>query len=158
MPLVWRLVWPQFADKLDGEGSRIAGGRWNSRGHRALYTSANLSLSVLEVYVHLAPEMRDTLPVLAAVRVAIPDNVGVTHVTAARLAELLTEQDPLAACQTVGDDWIGRGDDLVLEVPSILVPEEANLILNPAHPAMSDVSIVSTRAFRFDPRPASAAG
>ncbi len=152
MPLVWRLVWPQFADKLDGEGSRIAGGRWNSRGYRAVYTSANLSLSVLEVYVHLAPEMRDALPVLAAVRIAIPDNVGVARVSAARLAELLKEQNPLAACQAVGDDWISRGDDLVLEVPSILVPEEANFILNPAHPAMSEVSIFSTRAFHFDPR------
>src|SRR5947207_1076097 len=126
MPLVWRLVRPRFADKLDGEGSRVTGGRWNSRGRRALYTSANLSLSILEVYIHLAPEMRNELPALAAVRIAIPDGAAIARITAPRLSELMAEPDPVAACQTVGDDWIDRGDDLVLEVPSILVPEESN--------------------------------
>lgn len=155
MPLVWRLVRPDFADKLDGEGARIAGGRWNSPGRAALYTSANLSLSVLETYVHLAPEMRDNLPVLAALRISVPDTAGLRRVDAEHLATLLERPDPLVACQTVGDEWLGRGDDLVLEVPSILVPEENNLVLNPAHPAMADVSIVSTRAFHFDPRLAS---
>ncbi len=52
----------------------------------------------------------------------------------------------------MGDDWLDRSDDLVLEVPSVLVPEETNLILNPAHPRMREVKIVSTRAFHFDPR------
>jgi RES domain-containing protein len=152
MPLAWRLARPEFADKLDGEGAGIVGGRWNSPGRAALYTSANLSLSVLEVYVHLAPEMRDALPVLEAVRISIPDTAGVTRLDAKRLVVLLGMPDSLAACQAVGDEWIGRGDNLVLEVPSILVPEEANFVLNPAHPAMGEVSIVSTRAFRFDPR------
>jgi RES domain-containing protein len=152
MPLVWRLVRPEFADKLDGEGSRVAGGRWNSRGRRALYASEHLSLGVLEVYVHLAPEMRDNLPVLAAVQISIPDNVGTARITRERLAQLLTKPDPLAACQAVGDDWLGRGDDLVLQVPSILVPEEDNSILNPAHPDMRNVAIIATRTFRFDPR------
>jgi len=152
MPLVWRLVRPEFADKLDGEGSGIAGGRWNPRGRRALYTSENLSLSVLEVYVHLAPEMRDELPALAAMRISVPDSGGIARVSPERLAALLAEANPLAACQATGNDWISRGDDLVLQVPSILVPEEHNLVLNPAHPAMSDVSIVSRRSFHFDPR------
>lgn len=152
MPLVWRLVRPEFADKLDGAGAKIAGGRWNSPGRGALYTSAHLSLSVLETYVHLAPEMRDELPVLAAIRISIPDDAGIAQVSPGRLAALLTEANPLAACRAAGDDWISRGRDLVLQVPSILVPEEANLVLNPAHPAMGDVAIVSTRSFRFDPR------
>lgn len=152
MPLVWRLARPEFAEHLDGEGSRLVGGRWNPIGRAALYTSEHLSLSVLEVYVHLPPQMRDVLPILTAVQISIPDDVGLTRVTAQQLAELLASSDPLAASLAIGTAWIDRGLDLVLQVPSVLVPEEANLVLNPAHPRMGEVRIVSTRAFRFDPR------
>jgi RES domain-containing protein len=152
MPLVWRLARPEFAEHLDGEGSRIEGGRWNPIGLQALYTSEHLSLSVLEVYVHLPPDMRDVLPVLTAVQISIPDRAGSARVTPERLTELLASADPLAACQAIGEAWISRGRDLVLQVPSVLVPEETNLILNPAHPRMREVKIVSARAFHFNPR------
>jgi RES domain-containing protein len=152
MPLVWRLARPEFAEHLDGEGSRIEGGRWNPIGLPALYTSEHLSLSVLEVYVHLPPQMRDALPVLTAVQISIPDIIGMTRVSPERLEELLASADPLAACQTIGAAWISRGHDLVLQVPSVLVPEETNLILNPANLRMREVKLVSTRAFHFDPR------
>lgn len=156
MPVVWRLSRPEFADELNGEGARLFGGRWNSRGQRALYTASHLSLSILEVYVNIPPEQRDDLPVLRAVCISIPFNASTARVTRERLSKLMAQPDPMAACRAVGDDWISRGGDLALEVPSILVPEETNLILNPAHPAMSGVSIVRTRAFQFDPRLAAA--
>lgn len=152
MAVVWRLARPEFAEHLDGEGSRIEGGRWNPIGRPALYTSEHLSLSVLEVYVHLPPQMRDVLPVLAAVQISIPDGVGTTRVTTQQLAGLLASPDPLAACQASGAAWIDRGSDLVLQVPSVLVPEETNLVLNPAHARMGEVKIVSTRTFYFNPR------
>lgn len=152
MPLVWRLARPEFAKHLDGEGSRIEGGRWNPIGLPALYTSQHLSLSVLEVYVHLPAQMHDDLPVLAAVQISIPDRAGIARVTRQQLAELLASASPLAACQGIGSAWISGGRDLVLQVPSVLVPEETNLILNPAHPRMREVKIAATRPFRFDPR------
>jgi RES domain-containing protein len=152
MPLVWRLARPEFAERLDGEGSRIEGGRWNPVGVPALYTSEHLSLSVLEVYVHLPPQMRDILPVLAAVQMSVPDRAGVTRVMPERLSELLASENSTAACQEIGQAWISRGHDLVLRVPSIFVPEESNLILNPLHPHMADVRIVSSREFHFDSR------
>ena len=152
MPLVWRLARPEFAEQLDGEGSRIEGGRWNPIGAPALYTSQHLSLAVLEIYVHLPPQMRDALPVLTAVQISIPEKAGSARVTPERLVELLASADPLAACRVVGEAWVSRGRDLVLEVPSVVVPEESNLILNPIHPHMANVKIVSTRPFYFDPR------
>ena len=152
MPFTWRLARPEFAEHLDGEGSRIEGGRWNPIGLQAVYTSEHLSLSVLEVYVHLPPEMRDVLPVLTAVQISIPDRAGSARVTPERLTDLLASADPHAACQAIGEAWISHGRDLMLQVPSVLVPEDTNLILNPAHPRMREVKIVSTRAFHFDPR------
>jgi RES domain-containing protein len=152
MPDVWRLIRPEYGDRLDGEGSKIAGGRWNSIGRNAVYTSPHLSLAVLETYVNIPQELRDDLPVLSAVRIAVPDDAGAAKVSEGQFADLIALPDPLAASRLAVDDWLDRGDALVLEVPSVLVPEETNLILNPAHPRMREVKISSTRAFHFDPR------
>ena len=152
MPLVWRLTPPEFHTELDGEGARLFGGRWNSPGLRALYTSSHLSLSVLETYVNFPLVLRTSLPVFQAVRISISDNASTMRISPAQLDELLTTPDPAAASRSVGDDWITRRDSLVLQVPSVLVPEEDNLIVNPDHPDAREVRIVSTRAFHFDPR------
>jgi RES domain-containing protein len=152
MPLVWRLARSEFANELDGEGPRLFGARWTSRGRNAVYTSSYLSLSVLEVYVNIPQEVRDELPILQAVRIFVPDDARTAQVPQDQLAGLMSGPGPIAASRTVGDNWLDRGDTLVLEVPSAIVPEETNLILNPAHPRMRDVKIVSTRAFHFDPR------
>ncbi len=152
MTTVWRLAPPAFAHLLEGEGSRIAGGRWNSPGRQVLYTSAHLSLSVLEVYVHIAPALRDDMPEFEALRIDVPDDAGMTNVSIDQFERLMASRDPLAACQSAGDDWTSRGVDLVLRAPSVLVPEDLNLMLNPAHPRMHEVAIRSSRRFRFDPR------
>ena len=152
MPLVWRLARSEFANELDGEGSRLFGGRWTSRGRNALYAASHLSLSILEVYVNIPQELRDDLPFLQAVRIAIPDDLAATQISQEQLAGFMTQDDPIAASRRAGDGWLDRGGTLVLEVPSVLVPEETNLILNPAHPRMAEVNIIGSLAFRFDPR------
>jgi RES domain-containing protein len=152
MPILWRLTPPEFARALDGEGSRGPGGRWNSPGGRVVYTSAHLSLCVLEVYVHIAPELRDDLPQFEAVCISVPDDANRSEISLDRFANLMANVDALAACQEVGDAWLSDGRHLILQAPSALVPEEANFMLNPAHPRMREVAIVSTRRFRFDPR------
>jgi RES domain-containing protein len=152
MPLVWRLAPPEFHTELDGEGARLFGGRWNSPGLRALYTSSHLSLSVLETYVNIPPALRNSLPVFQAVKISIPDAASTTRILPAQLTEFLIAPDPAAASRAIGDDWIRRRDSLVLQVPSVLVPEEDNLIVNAEHPGAREVRIVSTRAFQFDPR------
>jgi RES domain-containing protein len=158
MATVWRLTPPQFAHMLDGEGSREAGGRWNSPGRRAVYTSSHLSLCVLEVYVNLPPELRVELADFEAVRINVPDDAIGTEISIEQFASLMTSSDPLAACRAVGDNWLARGSDLVLQAPSGPVPEDPNIVLNPAHPRMREISIVSTRRFLFDPRLAVARG
>ena len=152
MPFVWRLAPSEFASALDGEGGRLFGGRWNSRGRSALYTASHLSLSVLEVYVNIPQDLRDDLPVLQAVRIAVPNDAAATSISQEQLADLMAQSDPMAASRRVGDDWLDSSDTLVLQVPSVVVPEETNLVLNPAHPRMREVRIVSSRAFKFDPR------
>lgn len=152
MPVVWRLTPPQFADALDGEGSRPLGGRWNSPGSAVLYASEHLSLCVLEVYVHMAPGQRYTLPAFEAVRISVPDDAGTTRVSTIELERLVSASDPDSACRAVGDRWLAANAHLMLAAPSVIVPEELNIMLNPAHPRMGDVTVLAKRPFRFDAR------
>ena len=128
------------------------GARWNSPGRGVVYACANLSLSVLEAYVHIAPALRLDVPDHEAVRLTIPDDAGTTRIAMAEFETMLAAADPHGACRAAGDRWLAAGRDLVLAAPSVVVAEEFNIMLNPAHPRMGDVAIVSTRRFRFDAR------
>jgi RES domain-containing protein len=152
MPITWRLTPSAFARALDGEGASLAGGRWNSRGNPMLYTSSHLSLCVLEVLVNIPPRIRNDLTAFEAVRLTIPDDAKTTEIGIGEFEAMLSAADPRAVCRAAGDRWIAEGRNLVLAAPSVIIPEEQNLMLNPAHPHMRDVAIVSTRRFRFDTR------
>jgi RES domain-containing protein len=152
MAFVWQLAPTIHARSLDGEGNRIMGARWNSPGHGVVYTCANLSLSVLEAYVHIPASLRRTLPDFEAVRLSIPDDGGTTEIGIGEFEAMLSAADPHAACRAAGDRWIAEGQNLILAAPSAIVPEEQNVMLNPAHPHMRDVAIVSRRRFHFDTR------
>jgi RES domain-containing protein len=152
MALAWRLSTPAFADALDGAGNRTFGARWNSPGRGVVYASANLSLCVLETYVHFPPVQREIIPDFTATRISAPDDAGITQISIAEMAQLLSSRDSLRACREVGDRWLEAGVDLLLIAPSAVVPEDSNIMINPAHPRMSEVEIVQKSEFRFDPR------
>ena len=141
--IAYRLAKAAFA-ALDGEGARLYGGRWNRPGAPMIYTSASPGLAVLEVLVHLdlAPELfPDDYRLLG---VFVPDEAPVQRL----------ERTPgeTGACRKVGDDFLAAGQALVLSVPSIVVPQERNALINPRHPAAVDLRIASNEPFRFDPR------
>jgi RES domain-containing protein len=143
---VWRLVDPRFAADLEGSGNRIHGARWNSPGRGVLYTSENLSLCVLETLVHLPGALRVKLPPRLALRIEYPDDAEVLELRA------LPDIARAAKCRDTGDRWLEAGAALILKAPSIVVPQEANLMFNPAHPRMREVRIVDSEPFQFDAR------
>ena len=146
---LWRLVRPDFAPGLDGRGAERYGGRWNSPGLPAIYCASHLSLAVLEYFVHLSPELRrrDSLPRMTAVELHLEGGSveSVAEDDLSRLADL-------AWCRARGDDWLKRGEALALAVPSVVVPREQNVILNPRHGDFGRVSVVGVARYRFDPR------
>lgn len=126
---------------LDGEGARLYGGRWNSPGRPMLYTAASPSLAVLEVLVHLDLPP-DLLPLdYRLLSIEVPDD-------APRLELDAVPQDSVAT----GDAFLTAGQALCLRVPSQVVPQEINTLLNPRHPAFAEVRVVRDEPFRFDPR------
>jgi RES domain-containing protein len=151
---VWRIARGVY-DPLDGEGARLYGGRWNPVGIPVAYTSAHLSLAVLEQLVHVDPE--DLPEDLVAFEIEVPDDLLVETVSADDLPAGWNEVVTSPACREVGRRWaVGRSSP-VLRVPSAALPQEvnsqeANYLINPDHPDAERVHVVSRSPFRFDPR------
>ena len=158
MPEVWRLARPEFAADLSGEGNARTGGRWNSPGRGVIYASFNLSLCVLEAYVHLPPVFRINLPEMTAVRIIIPKEASSVRIGLSDLPPDLDNAEIDRRCLALGDTWLTAQEHLSCMVPSIVVPQESNVIINPAHALMSRVRIASVERFRFDPRLATPSG
>ena len=135
----WRLCREPFAD-LTGDGARLYGGRWNSPGRPVVYAASSAALALLEVRVHLdlPPELLPSDYVLVKI-----DLKGLSVET----VDIMPD-DPRA----FGDGWLRERRAAVLQVPSAIVPENPNLLLNPAHPMAAKADIVSTRRFEFDHR------
>lgn len=148
--VLWRLVKPEYAPGLDGEGARLAGGRWNSPGRAVVYCSESLALAVLESFVHLPPSMRGAarLPEMTAVRLALPEGAGVWEPEEAELPE----PGDAEACREFGDEWLAAGRTLALRLPSAVVPLERNVLINPAHPDAGRIVVLAREPFRFDAR------
>ncbi len=139
----WRLARKRFAT-LDGAGARLYGGRWNRRGQAVVYSSQNLSLAVPEVSVHLELAVEDFPADYVKIAIQVPDALRVERVEAL----------PRSASQTLeaGANWYDSGGAVGLLVPSVIVPEEFNLLLNSAHPDFEQVRAQPAKPFRFDPR------
>src|SRR5713101_2270176 len=149
MTVVWRLTQPEFAAELNGGGNTITGARWNSPGRGVVYGSFNLSLCVLESFAHLPPMLRINLPDMAAVRIELPDEASRLDIDLADLPSDLAGEEAEHRCRELGDGWLTARKHLAFTMPSVIVPQERNLMINPAHRLMTKVKIISTERFRF---------
>jgi RES domain-containing protein len=148
--VLWRLTRPEYAPGMDGIGARRAGGRWNSPGTAIVYTAGSLALAVLEVFVHLPPQMRrpGALPALMAVRLVLPGSVSLRELSPADLPDTPAPAD----FRAIGDAWAASGETAVLAVPSRVVPQERNFLVNPAHPQAARIVVAAVTPFTLDPR------
>ena len=148
MTIGWRIVTRRRqADAFTGEGARLAPGRWNARGTRAIYLGGTLSLAALEMLLY-AGRAALTIPLLVF-RVDFPEGVGVESLLIDKLPVNWRQQPPPDSTRRLGSDWIAHGAAVALRVPSALIPEEWNLVLNPAHPDFSKLRIGKPQVFRF---------
>jgi RES domain-containing protein len=148
--VLWRLADPRYARDLAGTGNRMFGARWNSPGRGVVYCTEHLSLAVLENLVHLPPELRASLPPRHVVSIDISDDVSITTIN--RLPRGLRDRKLAAWCRRTGDQWLSERKTLLLRAPSIIEPQEYNVMLNPAHPFMLKVRIANSKPFTFDAR------
>lgn len=136
------------ATAFSGEGARLVGGRWNLAGTPLVYTSESLSLAALETFVHLQPVDKRIRYVWF--QVTIPANVAIDKL--ASIPKSWRDSPPSEATQSAGSRWAKQAAAPALRVPSILVPGEYNLLLNPLHPQFKRLKMSKPQPFEFDGR------
>ncbi len=152
--VLWRIGTdtPDYvAEDPTGKGAEITGGRWNQVGAPMLYTATSRALACLETVVHLDA---GALPLNRyLVRITVTESAwnAATQVD----PEMLAGWDAQPAGKVSldwGTTWAAGKSTLLARVPSIVVPEEWNVLINPAHCDMTDVSTVKVRKWLYDAR------
>jgi RES domain-containing protein len=149
MPEAWRIVKAKHvATAFSGEGAAKTGSRWNSRGVAVVYTSATRSLALLESLVHLYPPVLFRFKII---RIEFTDAI-VERVKQSALPPDWRAQPPPPSTKQLGDAWVRASRSAVLAVPSVIVPDEFNFLLNPAHIDFQRIVIGKAADFGFDRR------
>jgi len=146
--LVYRISKCKYIEDLSGLGAATYPGRWNGKGTYILYTAATASLALLESVVHISNI--PTIP-YCMIGIEIPDN-ELAEVSVKDLPAGWQNNPPAEDLKEIGNQFVKEGKYLALKIPSALMPEEFNIILNPSHPDFKKVKIISKRNLSIDER------
>lgn len=150
----WRISKRRYSQPpsaaFDGEGSRHVGGRCSARGTRVAYASSSLSLAALEYFVNLSPG--DAPTDLLSIRVDLPDRIKVETLNPEQLPPDWQARPFPTVLQDIGLSWLVAGRTVGWLVPSVVIPQERNLLLNPLHPDFGALVFNDPEPFVFDLR------
>lgn len=145
----FRLFPERFRENaFTGAGGLYAARRWNHQGTVMVYTATSRALAALEFFVHLDP--RDAPDDLLMAEAEVPDEL-VEQLNPDLLPAAWRELNSLV-CRDLGSGWAASGRSVGLLVPSAVVEEDWNLLLNPRHADFSKVQIAAAKPFRYDER------
>ncbi|GAA4017849.1 RES family NAD+ phosphorylase [Actimicrobium antarcticum] len=150
---VWRIAVeaPAYAaNDLSGTGAKMTGGRWNSKGSAVVYCSTNIALTALETVHYLRS---GGLPFNRyLVRIDVPEAIWGKHQV---LEPLPGGWDAIPAgltARAAGDAWINSGMSALFLVPSVIVPDEYNVLINPQHVDAAAIVATTVKRWIYDPR------
>jgi RES domain-containing protein len=147
---VWRITTPASPfGAFSGDGARKFGARWNGKGIPVVYTAEHPALAVLEVLVGVEPLTAP--PSYDLYRARIPDGL-VERLDPSQLPHDWRTYPVPASSVKVGSEWVLSGRSLALLVPSAVLPQANNVLINPRHEAFRDVVVESPERYSFDPR------
>jgi len=135
---------------LSGDGGLYASGRWHSRGRRVVYLADHPASALVEVMVHLEIDPEDLPTHYQLLGIEVPDDVAVAALAESELPDGWRQQ--IAVTRARGEEWLRAGATALLRLPSAIVPEATNYLLNPAHIDAARVSIAIALSAPFDPR------
>jgi len=151
--IVYRIEREKYlATTLQGIGASMSEGyRWNSFNTRLVYTAESRALATLEVSVHL--DLSEDLPTdRFYVEIEIPDNITILEVELKDLPDDWDAKPPAITTQIIGDDFVNDNEAAILKVPSSIVPQEFNYLINPNHTDASRIKVINKTRMSFDPR------
>jgi RES domain-containing protein len=145
--LIYRIALAEFSSNLIASGNAA---RWNSKDVKMIYTASSRSLACLENVVHRS---RFGLNQLFNVMVIdCSDLVNIKTISLNNLPDNWTSFDQMYTTQQIGDEWIKKQGSAIMKVPSSIIEEEYNYLLNPEHPDFVKIKLVKTAPFVFDQR------
>ncbi|MCY7408881.1 MAG: RES family NAD+ phosphorylase [Chitinophagales bacterium] len=145
--IVFRIVHEKWAKELTASGNEA---RWNSKGNFVIYTSASRALACLENIVHRSGEGDSRI--FKTMVIEIPDYLKCDEIFLKKLMKNWKERKNFIHTQHLGNEWIRANTSAILKVPSSIIPEEHNYILNPAHKDFKKVKLRGVKKFNFDSR------
>jgi len=147
---LFRIAKTVYIGDLSGAGPRQYGGRWNHRGTAVIYTAGTRSLVTLEYLVHVPLSYE---PVgLSIATLIVPDGASVRELRLSELPDDWNRFPAQSGLADLGSEWVRGKESLLLRVPSAVVDDEFNLVINPGHPEMADVRIGDVTTYAFDER------
>jgi RES domain-containing protein len=146
----WRICRRRWAaEAASGEGARLYGGRWNSRGVPVVYASLSLALAAVETFVNLEPNL---IPEdVVSIEGAIPESLEVRRLDPTALPSGWATSR-VESLRHLGDDWIRGAESAALLVPSAAIRGEWNVLLNPMHADFPKIRFQAPEPFSFDAR------
>ena len=146
---IFRISAARYAYKLTASG---AANRWNQKGEFVIYAGSSRSLSTLELVVHRNAIHPSTTYLMMTLSVPDDDDL-VQTVKTKQLPKNWRKLEAYASLQTIGSQWIQNQSSLLLKVPSVIIPQEYNYIINTQHPDfIKKVKLVRTESFFWDDR------
>lgn len=145
--IVYRFSHPRYADDISGAGAKLKGGRWNLPGTALLYTSATISLCLLETLANAAT--LEQLQIIQLMEIELPD-VDIHEVTSARLKK--EWWNDFEYTQWMGTEIIRTNTPLIVKCPSAIIEQENNYLINPEHKQFNKIKLKTRKNFRFDER------
>ncbi len=145
--IVYRISNELYKEDISGNGAAINGSRWNSRNIKMLYVGEHISLCILESLVHLRKIDIPAKQYLLSIQ--IPDD----EFKDIRFSKLKVNwQHHINYTQWIGDQFTKNNMELILKVPSAIVPKEHNFLINPLHHDFKKVKIISSELLELDKR------
>ena len=146
--IVYRITNSLYKDDISGYGASLKGARWNSPGISMLYTSENISLCALEMLVNIIlTEVKLNFYLL---NISVPESASIATVAAQKLKQTWRQDEDYT--NFIGTEFCKNKDCLVLKVPSSVITEEYNYLINPTHTDFKKVKILTSNPFIFDQR------
>jgi len=146
---LFRIANSLYKDDLTGAGAALYGGRWNSKGNAMLYLTEHISLAVLEILVNFNKAESPLLPGFHLLTVELPE-ADLISIQATELKKNWVQD--FHYTQFMGDEFLKTNSNLFLRVPSAVIPEEHNYLINPLHKDFKKIKIVKSTSYKLDGR------
>jgi len=144
---LYRFAQSAYSRDLSGEGAKLFGGRWNNKGNAVVYTSSTISLALLELLIHSASYDEILVNQLTVI------DTPTEEIKIIAPEQLKTGwQNDAGYSKFIGDEFLKAKAFLLMQVPSAIIQQESNILINPLHANFRKIKIKSVSTFHFDTR------